>query len=200
MARSYRWTTMHGLLPTERTVTGGTFSPTALASIMQRTSLATSPGNRSGSGLMMCVLGVLPSGSAMAAFRIMTGNLDCAPANESRSPSRPAISGRRGSSVTISSNSRSLSSRTRVSPMTGAGASSGSRLTAPAHSPPIRSSMAKSLRSLIPRIAAISFLGSSSGRMPAKNGRACFPRNVPPCSGSDRERGMASGLPVHSGA
>ena len=66
------------------------------------------------------------------------------------------------------------------------------RLTAPAHSPPIRSSIAKSFRSLIPRISASCCLGPSSGRMPAKKGRARFPEKGSACSGNERDRGIAS--------
>jgi len=63
-------------------------------------------------------------------------------------------------------NSPSSSQRSRSFPGGGGGMSSNSKQTAPAHSPPILSSIAKSLASLIPRIAAIRTRGSASEKHP----------------------------------
>ena len=101
------------VLPTQRVSTTGTFSPTALAKVIQRSSLATNPGKRSGSGLMMWEPGVFPRGREICSSRTTSGSLSWAPASERRTPSSPAMSGQRGSSATILRSSASLSLRNR---------------------------------------------------------------------------------------
>src|ERR1035438_3608058 len=146
------------------------FMPTARARCMHKDSLNTTPSNRSMAGLRMWVLGAPFSGREIRPPATCTVILSCAPAKESRMPSSPAKSGRRGNFLIISANSAGLRGRYALS---GSGrlVPSGMNVTAPAHSPPIRSSMAKSFLALIPRLRAMISRLLSSGKTPAKNPR-----------------------------
>ena len=100
-------------------------------------------------------------------------------------------------SVPLAASARSSSQRRR--PLAwGGGISSGSKDTAPAHSPPMRSSRAKSLPALIPRIEAIRSRGSASGKRPAKKPRTTRPVNESLCSGNCRESGWGTALASHA--
>ena len=146
--------------------------PSARANVMQQCSLGTMPLNHSeSSGLRMCVDGVPFSGRKNAPSLNTTGSLLCAPASESRRPFSPAIIGRYGNDLTISSNFSSVQGAGVASPFC-TPASCGTMANAPAHSPPIASSKAKSSSSGMPKNDAMRCRCASSGSSPEKNGRS----------------------------
>lgn len=68
------------------------------------------------------------------------------------------------------------------------------KVTAPAHSPPIRSSIAQSWRALMPGLRAMISRFDSSGKIPAKYPLHSLRLNRRVRKGRDWDRGVAPGL------
>jgi hypothetical protein len=160
---------------------------------MQKYSFSVVPSNRDMGGLRMWLVGCPGAGSAICPSITRTGNLDCAPANDSRNPSSPASIGRSGrwsSSCTSASSSSSFGPASvgdaGVSP-------SGNSVSAPATSPPRYSSSRNSLSADTPSARAMAVRCPSSGNIPPKKAWTALRLKGSACLGSEKDKTGAMG-------